>query len=175
MGGSRPFFSFACRLPWRPSTGHTPSVMSVDVRQVLRDSYLLSGLLEAHVDSVSALASVKTFAGGDQVVRQFSEGTDVMVVVDGKANVNSFTGEKIAEVGPGSVLGEMSLVDEKPRSATVISAGGTTVVSIPRKALVQLMEEQPAIGYRVMGNVSRILTARLRAANVALEFAGDKG
>ncbi len=129
----------------------------------------MEGLSERQILDVAALATTQTFMGGDIIVRQFAKDNDLMIVLSGKARINGFSGELIAEATNGSVIGEMSLIDDKPRSATVVAAGDTTMMMIPNSKLWELMNSEPEIGKTVLLNVSRILTARLRAANVALD------
>ena len=143
--------------------------MSVEIHEALRTNYLMQGLSERQISDIANLADVKAFNGGDTVVRQFAKDNDLLIVVEGKARINSFSGEMIAEAGPGSVIGEMSLIDDKPRSATVLSVGDCKCVSISNSDLWTLMDAEPAIAKVILLNVSRILTSRLRAANVALD------
>ena len=138
---------------------------------VVRSSYLLSGLTPEQQDSVLALAVEKVFDGGSQLVRQFAKDKDVLILIEGSAKVNSFSGETIAEPGPGSVIGEMSLIDDKPRSATVVAAGRVRAAVVPHSALWKLMENDPKIGKQILLNLARILTERLRRANIDLDNA----
>lgn len=147
---------------------------ALETRNALANNYLFKGLSESQITSISALASTKEFAGGDTIVRQFAKDNDLIIILDGKARVNSFSGDLIAEATAGSVIGEMSLVDDKPRSATVLSVGGTKVVTIANNELWELMDAEPAIAKVLLLNVARILTARLRAANVALDSVVDR-
>ena len=135
---------------------------------VVRSSYLLSGLTPEQQDKVLALATEKVFDGGEQVVRQFAKDADVLIVIEGKCRVNSFSGEMIAEPGPGSVIGEMSLIDDKPRSATVVATGRVQTAVISNPKLWALMNDDPAIGKQILLNLARILTERLRRANIDL-------
>lgn len=148
--------------------------MTIETFDALRNNYLFQGLSERQITDIAALSTTKQFEGGDTIVRQFAKDNDLLIILSGKARVNSFSGEMIAEAGPGGVIGEMSLVDDKPRSATVVSSGQCTALSISNDALWQLMDEEPAIAKVVLLNVGRILTSRLRAANVALDSVVDR-
>lgn len=138
---------------------------------VVRSSYLLSGLTPDQQDKVLALAEEKGYDGGAQLVRQFAKDNDVLILIEGKARVNSFSGDLIAEPGAGSVIGEMSLIDDKPRSATVVAVGKVLAAVIPNAKLWALMDEDPAIGKQILLNLARILTERLRRANIDLDNA----
>ncbi len=148
--------------------------MTLDVHEALRSNYLMQGLSECQISDVANIATVKNFNGGDTIVRQFARDNDLLIVLAGKARINSFSGELIAEASEGSVIGEMSLIDDKPRSATVVSIGDSQMVTIPNQELWNLMNTEPEIAKVILFNVSRILTARLRAANVALDSVVDR-
>jgi CRP/FNR family transcriptional regulator, cyclic AMP receptor protein len=91
------------------------------------------------------------------------------VVIEGNIRINTFKGEKIAEGGPGSVVGEMSLIDKNPRSATVVSIGKCKVGVIPSDHLWKLMLEDPILARKILFNIAQVLSTRLRAANVHLD------
>ncbi|MCU0316785.1 MAG: cyclic nucleotide-binding domain-containing protein [Fimbriimonadaceae bacterium] len=135
----------------------------------IRQSPLFSGLSPEQIEAIASIAVHKDFSGGDMIVRQFAKDTDLMVIMGGKARINTFGGEMIAEVGEGAVLGEVSLVDDKPRSATVVSVGGTNVALIGSKQLWNLMDQDLQMARTLLLNISKTLCTRLRAANVQLD------
>lgn len=139
--------------------------------QALRDNYLFRGLSDLHYDAIVALTEVKNFEGGDMLVRQFGRDSDLLVILKGAALIKTFSGDTIAEVGPGSVLGEISLIDDEPRSATVTSKGPTTAAIIPAEALRNMMRHDLAMKGTMLENLSRVLCQRLRSANVQLDSA----
>lgn len=140
----------------------------------LRENPFFQNLTDDQVKAVLALATEKTFEGGDTLVRQFDKNSDMMLVVRGKVCIKTFSGEVIAEMGPGSVIGEVSLVDEAPRSATVIAIGQTVASILNSAKLRELLDSDPALKAAVIENVAKILCARLRAANVHLDASGGR-
>lgn len=143
--------------------------MAMDINTALQNNYLMQGLNVAQIAQIAAISTVKDFSGGDTLVRQFAKDADLLIVLQGTAKIKTFSGEEIAQAGPGSVIGEMSLIDDKPRSATVTAAGAVRAASIPNEAIWRVMNDEPEIAKIILLNISRILTARLRAANVALD------
>jgi CRP/FNR family cyclic AMP-dependent transcriptional regulator len=67
----------------------------------------------------------------------------------------------LAVLGPGEIVGEMSVVDSLERSASVVTMGPTTLLTIDRCAFWSCLQTMPALTY----NVARILSRRLRDAN----------
>jgi CRP-like cAMP-binding protein len=127
------------------------------------------GLTNDQVAAIAELATTRTFMGGDTIVRQFDRNSDLIVILEGSAIVKSFQGEKIAEVGPGSSVGEISLIDDQPRSATVHSSHGTTAALIPSDQLRGLMEADTDLEARILRNICRTLCSRLRVATIQLD------
>ncbi|MBS1713934.1 MAG: cyclic nucleotide-binding domain-containing protein [Armatimonadetes bacterium] len=140
----------------------------------VRDNPLFKNLTDDQAAALFALASERRVDGGDTVVRQFDRNTDLVLVLEGTAAIRTFSGETVAEVGPGAVLGEVSLVDSEPRSANVVAKGQCKVAVIPSADLRGLLEHDHALKAQVMENLGRILACRLRAANVHLDAASTR-
>lgn len=152
----------------------------MDLAEEFKHNYLFRGLTDAQREGIAAIASVKSFQGGDVILRQFGKDTDLMIVLKGLVRVNTFSGEKIAEGGPGCILGEISLLDDKPRSATVTSVGTSGVAVIPAEKFWNLMRTDAELAKTVLLNLGQVLCMRLRSANLQLDtvigkdFAGHR-
>ena len=111
----------------------------------------------------------KTFEDGSVIVRQGDEGHSMFIVVDGQLSVvvqfgSGPTAQKkeVATLPAGSVMGEMSLVLDKPRSATCIVKSGTCdVAEITKGALEKLMEARPYLQRELQEIVHRRDTANV--------------
>lgn len=141
----------------------------MNLPEALRSNYLFRGLKEAQQDSVINLAQERAFNGGDVMVRQFDKNSDLIVILSGEARIKTFSGETIAEVGPGSIVGEISLIDDQPRSATVVAVGPTVAAVLPSGSLRGLMAGDPTIKAQLLENIGKVLCQRLRAANIELD------
>jgi CRP/FNR family cyclic AMP-dependent transcriptional regulator len=127
------------------------------------------GLSEENVWKIAELADRKKFQGGDTIVRQFDKNSDLIIVLDGTAQINTFNDELISEIGAGSIIGEISLVDEQPRSATIRSIQYTEVAIIPAAKLRDLLEDDKTIAAAVYKNIGQTLCTRLRHATIHLD------
>jgi NTE family protein len=94
----------------------------------------------------------------------FNEGDpalDAYIVLGGRLGVFVAAEREmipVAQISPGEIVGEMSLISGERRSATVLALRDTEVVRVPRDAVSRLMEANPQVGFFVM----RLLAARLK-------------
>jgi len=65
----------------------------------------------------------------------------------------------------GMMIGEMSLIDMKPRSATVRANSEVTMIVLEREALASLFDKDPKVLATISLNIARALSVRLRSAN----------
>lgn len=137
----------------------------MDVQEAIRKSYVANGMTEAQLELLYPLAEMRTFEKGEDMMRQYEKGSDLMVLASGKATIKTNIGEQIAVLKPGMPFGEVSLIDEKVRSATVTADERCEVVVLPAEPLRALMLTNPDIAMRALLNISRVLCQRLRQAN----------
>ncbi len=135
----------------------------------------MKGLSDAEIEMIVSIATVKSYFAGDVIVRQFSKESDLMVVLSGQVRIDTFSGERIAEGAEGCVIGEISLLDDKPRSATVTSIGQTQVAVLPAAAFRQLLDSDPIMGKTILLNIGQVLCMRLRAADIQLDTIVGRG
>jgi CRP-like cAMP-binding protein len=100
---------------------------------------------------------------GSVLTREGAAGRSTYVIVDGYASV-TVAGTPIAALGPGDHIGEMSVLDNKPRSATVVAKTAMTLLEIGPAALGELLQH-PA----VVRSIARGLSTRLRAADASVD------
>jgi CRP-like cAMP-binding protein len=90
------------------------------------------------------------------------------VMVMGKVRVTS-NNRELATLGAGQHFGEISLLDEQPRSATVTSTSPGSVIIIRREAFQDFCQREPNLGNHVLTRLATSLADRLRLANSAGE------
>src|SRR3954449_5866569 len=90
---------------------------------------LLSDCSIKELKSARSLLTLLTIPAGEVVLRENSVGREFMIVVDGTVSVTRGTGEEtemLGTVGEGGIIGEMALLNNTPRSATITTATPTT-------------------------------------------------
>jgi CRP-like cAMP-binding protein len=107
---------------------------------------------------VAALGEKLEVEAGTELIDQGRVGDACYVIVSGTATVH-IRGEFVTTVGAGTMVGEMALVDHRPRNATVTAETDMVLVSFGTKAFRKLLEASPTTYRRVIG----MLNDRLRA------------
>ncbi len=105
---------------------------------------------------VGELSDEIELAAGGVLVDQGDPGTHCYVILEGTASVY-VSGQHVASLGPGSMVGEMALVDHRPRTATVVADTTLDLLRFDSAAFAKLLEEMPKASERVM----TILRARM--------------
>ena len=112
---------------------------------------------------ISNAAVEQRWDAGQEIVREGDSGVGMFIIRSGKVEIVQEHGghpEKVRDLGPGDVFGEMALLDEFPRSATVRAVEPTTCLGITRWHFRGILESHPQIALKLLP----VLTKRLRAA-----------
>jgi CRP-like cAMP-binding protein len=97
-----------------------------------------------------------TFAEREVLMEQRSAGTECVVVIDGTLSVER-DGVLVATVGAGEVVGELALLTDHPRNATVVAEPGAAVYVLNRREFTSVLDHCPAIaGFLLRRAVQRI-------------------
>jgi CRP-like cAMP-binding protein len=137
----------------------------MELAKTLANNFMFRGLPQSFVNTLAASADVRQYHGGETLVRQFDKGQDLYVILEGQAVTRNFQGDIVARFGPGSVVGEMALVDGAPRSANVITAGPAKVAVVSAECIEGLVELDAAFGNTLYHNIAKVLCRRLRSMN----------
>lgn len=115
------------------------------------------------LDAIANSAVEQSYQAGQEIVRQGDTGVGAFIIRSGKVDiVQEKDGHetKLASLGAGDVFGEMALLDEFPRSATVRAVEPTTVLGLQRWHFKGILESHPQLALALLP----ILTRRIRSA-----------
>jgi CRP/FNR family transcriptional regulator/CRP/FNR family cyclic AMP-dependent transcriptional regulator len=145
----------------------------IDKPALLRRAGIFAELPDDDVAALAKLTRVAVYPAGDEIVEEgaeFDEEADgIFVLVDGAVEVrigmqNGSDGRLLVQLGPGEFFGEMSLLDGRPRSATVIATEETQCLVLHRWDFLRELRKNPEIGVAMLS----VLSGRIRATNEAL-------
>lgn len=117
----------------------------------------LSDLSKRDLDKVLAIAKPTVHSGGAEVMTEGHGGVGFHLITDGKAKVQR-AGRTVATLGPGEFFGEMALVDDGPRTASVMADTELTTLVISKWEFRPLVKSHPELAWKLIEH----LVVRLR-------------
>ena len=142
------------------------------LERALRRNALFSDFAEDEIRVLAQHTELYTADPGAAIIVEGAQAGFMGIVVEGRLEIfkDNGRGESrlITEVGAGGSVGEMSLLDGLPRSATTVAAEHLTLITLTQDALFRLMEEQPRIGAKVVLRCAQSISQRLRKASRSL-------
>ena len=135
-----------------------------DVKEFLRPIFF--GLEEKDLDELAQTAVVRSFPANAVLCQEGEEGNALYIIVQGRVDiVKQFLDDEserfLRASGPGEVVGEMALLQEGGRTATVRAAEPLTVLEIGRDSFLTVLGRSPSLSVRILVR----LTGRLRDAD----------
>ena len=131
----------------------------------LRSNKLFEGLSDAHFEHLKSFIIIKRFGKDTPLIEEGVHGETLYLLVSGKVKVTKISDEGkelvLAERSGGDFFGEMSLLEDAPRSARIMAVEECEVGLIPKKDFTQMMLEEPQIAL----NILKTISSRLRQTN----------
>jgi CRP/FNR family transcriptional regulator, cyclic AMP receptor protein len=132
------------------------------------------GLTPEALALIAHVTSEESHATGTKLFQYGDSGDKLFIILEGKVRISrevAGTGEEaLAVLGPGEVFGEMSLLDESPRSADARVHERCRALVITKESFDDLLFLHKDLAYEVLWNCVRILSVRLRETNEKLTF-----
>ncbi|MDE2369029.1 MAG: cyclic nucleotide-binding domain-containing protein [Burkholderiales bacterium] len=126
---------------------------------------ILRGLTPAEWEAFVGFAEPLRYAAGEPILRAGETGRAIYIVKSGHVRGALARGRKAtAELGPGSVFGEIAFFDGAPRSASLWAVDAVELLVLPMSAFDKLAAWHPRIARELLLDLGRVLATRLRQA-----------
>jgi len=132
---------------------------SSDVPSALKAVPFFSGLDNKQLKTVAESGKELTYNSGDTIVEEGTMGVGFYMVIEGKVEVRKGT-KTLAKLSKGQFFGEMSLIDEEPRSADVVAIAPTTCFTLSTWVFSALIKQHPELALSMLKELAK----RLRGA-----------
>jgi aspartate ammonia-lyase len=153
--------------------------MANELAAALKAMDLCRTLSGADLEAIAAIVETRNVAAGKDLFREGDPGDGLFLVISGEITVTKSApgGEHLlARLGPGGVLGEMSLVTADARSATGRALVDTRVLHVPAARFRDLLSADSVAAHKVVAAVAEVLARRLATMNgVVLELSAKAG
>ena len=140
------------------------------MRKVL---FILGQLTDQDVEWLAAHGTRSDIAAGTALITQGTPVADLFIVLDGSLSISVAGVGEITHIGSGEIVGEMSFIDKRPPSASVIALSPCRVLRLPRAAVEARIAADPAFGMRFFKAIATFLSDRLRGTVSRLGFGAD--
>ncbi|MGE5226873.1 MAG: Crp/Fnr family transcriptional regulator [Planctomycetaceae bacterium] len=112
--------------------------------ETLREVPLFAGIADADLKRILEIGKEVTHTAGRPVLEADQSGVGLHVILSGQASIH-VGGAEVGRFGPGEYFGEMSVIDGRPRSASVVADTDLVTFAIPAWNFERLMEQHPSI------------------------------
>ncbi len=128
-----------------------------DAMAALRNVWLFEHCTRKELSLLVAHSTAVDAPAGKVLAREGAPGEEFFVLTAGKAEATR-NGVTLGVFGPGSFFGEMSLLDRKPRTASIATVEPSTVLVLTKQAFTSVVSQMPSVDHKMLA----VLAARLR-------------
>ena len=137
--------------------------------KILMDMSFFTDLTHDELSAISKIVKKKEYKIGETVFKENEDGTSMYVIRKGevKACKAAPDGElmTLTMMKDGDIFGEMSFLDERPRSATIVSVSHTEVYSLEKHDFEKLIDAYPRMVYKILKNIIFTVHTIVRGMN----------
>lgn len=119
----------------------------------LRSVPLFTGCSKRELQSILKAGDEIVMTAGTLIVDQGQMGREAFVLLDGEVVVRR-NGRKVTNLGPGAVIGELSLLDHGPRTASVICETDCTLFVLDQRHFQKAIEQNPGIAMKLLATIA---------------------
>lgn len=142
-------------------------------QEILRGIPLFTHLLYREQAEILAISNVRSYPEGAAIVTEGEPGEDLYIILRGRVAVEKDS-VAITAIQAGGYFGEMGLVDDSKRSATVRALEPVRVMVITRADMMNVMRKEPILAVKLLWSFVQGLSQRLRTVNAELSEARNE-
>ena len=137
------------------------------IHALIDESGFFSDLNDDEVDMLAQWTHAYTADAGTVILEEGEERTSICIIARGKVNIfkeaePEDVSVKVAEIEPGACIGEMSVIDGKPISATAVAEDDSVVLMINDEDFHNMLQKNSTVGVKILLKLARIISMRLR-------------
>lgn len=137
---------------------------------LLKQLEVFKNVKEEHIALVLPICRSTHFFKGETIIEDNTFGDELYVIINGEVSIQleAITPHfdvAITKLCQGQVIGELALIDNEPRSAKATCLTNCECLVISGKELRKIFDLNPEMGYRVMHNLAKIISGRIRKTN----------
>jgi CRP-like cAMP-binding protein/RimJ/RimL family protein N-acetyltransferase len=140
--------------------------IGMEITEITRKSDIFMGLSDGELSQLAHICKMVSYPAEKTICMEGECGSEIFVLAEGNASVFAKDKNnkkiKIGKIGQGEIFGEMAIVEDLPRTATLITDVNSKLVVIEKQELENLMNKNCHLGKVVMKNIAQGLSRKLR-------------
>lgn len=142
--------------------------MKAEIGKKLKQIHLFEALPDYALEQLEAICQMRTYQAGKTIIEEGQMGTEMFIVYSGAVEIRKLTraGDNYTVVRLSAeqniFFGELALIDDDTRSATVIATEDSQFLAIHKDDFLRLGNQYPEIGLPITREIAKILAGRLR-------------
>jgi CRP-like cAMP-binding protein len=145
----------------------------VNTKELISQVPLFKKLDDSDIVKIADIAIDKSFIAGDDIIHEGAQGDSLYIIKYGTVRVLKRE-EEVTRMSVGQHFGEMTLISEEPRTATIQASERVNVIQIKRGQLEDILSNDHALGHRVYKAFAKFLCNRLQQTTADLSFMREK-
>jgi CRP-like cAMP-binding protein len=130
---------------------------------------MLQGFSDEELDELANFCEIREMSESTTVFIENMPGESLFLIKSGTIRISKMFAEgdekTLVVLGPEDIFGEMAVIDGLPRSATARVAEDAELISVKKKDLERLCSENPALALKMVSNIVRVFSKRVRESN----------
>lgn len=134
--------------------------------KMIERAQMFSDFPRDEINIIAKFARAYEVAKGETIFKEGQKGSFMCILTEGRVDIFKESDARqpklITTIRPGKTMGEMSILDDLPHSATTIATEFITLVLITKINFDRLTVEHPALGVKILKKIARLMSLRLR-------------
>jgi CRP/FNR family cyclic AMP-dependent transcriptional regulator len=151
----------------------------MNASEVIKKTFIFNDLDDQEVEQILKISQERGFSKGEVITREGEQGDSMFILVEGNVEVSKTLTMKLEQgdfterekiltrfkAEDNLVFGEIAMIDQEKRSASVVTTTDCTLLEIRREDFLLLFDRKPEMGVKVLRRLAALLAGRLRQSS----------
>ena len=155
------------------------AAFKVQICEMIADSRLFMDLDWNDIEAMANYVQCYEVSAGTIIFKEGDPGSYMCLLVKGEVEVFKYDEQgkphRIVQISRGRTVGEMSIIDGEPRSATCIASQASVILLLTKDSYARMIHDKPVLAVHILSRIAKLVSQRLRGASGQLvEYLGPE-